>query len=100
MCRMLKVWEEAVTDLLGFPIDFADLKQYDVSVRIKRVFYRSRAAGEGETTMTRRENTNCSRCAEGLSAYSYYYFMKVCFAGLYFASRKHTVRIEQPEDRF
>lgn len=33
MCRMLKVWEEAGTDLLGFPIDFADLKQYDVSVR-------------------------------------------------------------------
>ena len=30
---MLKVWEEAGTDLLGFPIDFADLKQYDVSVR-------------------------------------------------------------------
>ena len=50
--------------------------------------------------MTRRENVNCSRCTEGLSAYSYYYFMKVCFAGLYFASRKHTVRIEQPEDRF
>lgn len=50
--------------------------------------------------MTRREIANCSRCAEGLSAYSYYYFMKVCFAGLYFASHENTVRIEQPVDRF
>ena len=30
----------------------------------------------------------------------FYYYAQVCFAGLYFASRKHTVRIEQPEDRF
>lgn len=97
---MLKVREEAGADLSGFPIDFVDLTQYDVSVTNQAGFYGSRAVWEGETTMTRRENANCSRCAEGLSAYSYYYFMKVCFAGLYFASQKHTVRIEQPEDRF
>ena len=35
-----------------------------------------------------------------LSRVSFYYYPQVCFAGLYFASRKHTVRIEQPEDRF
>lgn len=33
-----------------------------------------------------------------LSERSYYSFMKVCFAGLYFASLKENVRTERPEE--
>lgn len=37
-------------------------------------------------------------CEQARSARSYFSFMKVCFAGLYFASLKENVRTEQPEE--
>lgn len=52
--------------------------------------------------MTRTVNcTNVNRIAVAQSADFYYYFTKVCFAGLYFASHStESVRLESPKRDF
>lgn len=47
--------------------------------------------------MKRMNGNVCTNAREVcLSARSYFSFMKVCFAGLYFASLKENVRTERP----
>lgn len=57
--------------------------------------------GKEATTMARRLTSGCINVrAIGLSGRSYYSFMKVCFADLYFAYLNEAVRKEAPESHF
>ncbi len=57
--------------------------------------------GKEATTMARRLTSGCINArAIGLSGRSYYSFIKVCFADLYFAWLNEADRKEAPEDNF